>query len=131
MGWLWHHRQARVGIRNLHKLQKEGNILGLMNVAFEKDKPYGACQTDKKVGAQHRVKNIMTIIRPLKILHMDLFGPIVYISIGGNKYGLIIIDDYYRFTWVFMLQDKSETQEVLKKFLKRAQNKFDAKESTK
>jgi hypothetical protein len=25
------------------------------------------------------------------------------------------------------LQDKSETQEVLKKFLKRAQNKFDAK----
>jgi hypothetical protein len=27
----------------------------------------------------------------------------------------------------FFLQDKSETQEVLKKFLKRAQNKFDAK----
>jgi transposase InsO family protein len=58
---------------------------------------------------------------------MDPFGPIVYISIGGNKYGLVIIDDYSRFTWVFFLQDKSETQEVLKKFLKRAQNKFDAK----
>jgi hypothetical protein len=27
-----------------------------------------------------------------------LFGPIAYISIGGNKYGLIIIDDYSRFT---------------------------------
>jgi transposase InsO family protein len=48
-------------------------------------------------------------------------------SIGGNKYGLIIIDDYSRFTWVFFLHDKSETQEVLKKFLKRAQNEFDAK----
>jgi transposase InsO family protein len=58
---------------------------------------------------------------------MDLFGPITYISIGGNKYGLIIIDDYSHFTWVFFLQDKSETQEVVKKFLKRAQNKFDAK----
>jgi hypothetical protein len=58
---------------------------------------------------------------------MDLFGPISYISIGGNKYGLVIIDDYSHFTWVFFLQDKSETQEVLKKFLKRAQNEFDAK----
>jgi hypothetical protein len=58
---------------------------------------------------------------------MDLFGTIAYISIGGNKYGIIIIDDYYRFTWVFFLQDKSEPQEVPKKFLKRAQNEFDAK----
>jgi hypothetical protein len=51
---------------------------------------------------------------------MNLFGPIAYISIDGNKYDLAIIDDYSRFTWVLFLQDKSETQEVLKKFLKRA-----------
>jgi transposase InsO family protein len=61
------------------------------------------------------------------MLHMDLFGPIAYISISGNKYGLVIIDDYSRFTWVFFLQDKSEPEEVLKKFLKREQNEFDAK----
>jgi transposase InsO family protein len=63
----------------------------------------------------------------LEMLHMNLFGPIAYISIGGNKYDLVIVDDYSRFTWVFFLQDKSETQEVLKKFLRRAQNEFDAK----
>jgi transposase InsO family protein len=61
------------------------------------------------------------------MLHIDLFGPITYISIGGNKYGLVIVNDYSSFTWVFFLQDKSETQEVLKKFLKMAQNEFDAK----
>jgi hypothetical protein len=54
------------------------------------------------------------------MLHMNLFGPIAYISIGGNKYGLVIIDDYSRFTWMFFLQDKSETQEVQKKFLRMA-----------
>jgi transposase InsO family protein len=127
MGWLWHRRLAHVGMRNLHMLQKEGHILGLMNVVFEKDRPCGACQAAKQVEAQHREKNIVTTIRPLEILHMDLFGPIAYISIGGNKYGLVIIDDYSHFTWVFVLQDKIETQEVLKKFLKRAQNEFDAK----
>jgi hypothetical protein len=88
---------------------------------------YEACQAEKKVGAPHHAKNIVTTTRPLKMLHMDLFGPIVYISIGSNKYDLVIIDAYSRFTWVLFLHDKSETQEVLMKFLKRAQNEFAAK----
>jgi hypothetical protein len=34
------------------------------------------------------------------------------------------VDDYSRFTWVFFLQEKSQTQETLKRFLRRAQNEF-------
>ena len=33
-------------------------------------------------------------------------------------------NDYSRFTWVFFLQEKSQTQETLKRFLRRAQNEF-------
>jgi hypothetical protein len=120
MGWLWHHRLAHVDMRNLHKLQRDGCILELTDIIFEKDRPCGARQAGKQVGASHHAKNIMTTIRPLEILHMDLRGPIAYISIGGNTYALVIVDDYSYFTWVFFLHDKSETQEVLKKFLKRA-----------
>jgi transposase InsO family protein len=69
----------------------------------------------------------MTTSRPLELLHMDLFGPVAYLSIGGSKYGLIIVDDFSRFTWKFFLQDKSETQETLKRFLRRAQNEFELK----
>jgi transposase InsO family protein len=79
------------------------------------------------VEAPHHARNIMTTTRPLEMLHMDLFSPIVYISIGGNKYDLVIVDDYSRFTWIFFLHDKSETQEVLKKFLKRPQIEIDVK----
>ena len=43
MGWLWHRRLAHVYMRNIHKLQKHGHILGLTNIIFEKDKPCGAC----------------------------------------------------------------------------------------
>jgi hypothetical protein len=56
---------------------------------------------------------------------MDLFGPIAYISIGGNKYGLVIVDDFSHFTWVFFLQDKSEAKGIVKKFIKRVQNEFE------
>jgi hypothetical protein len=88
--------------------------------------PCGTCQAKKQVGAHHHAKNIRATTRPLEMLHMDLFGPITYISIGGNKYALVIFDDYSHFIWVFFLQDKDETQEVLNKFLKRAPYKFDA-----
>jgi transposase InsO family protein len=81
----------------------------------------------KQVGAHHHVNNIITTTRPLEMLHMDLFGSIAYISISGNNCALIIVNDYSRFSWVFFLEDKSEIQEVLKKFLKRSQNEFDAK----
>jgi transposase InsO family protein len=124
MGWLWHHRLAHVGMKNLHKLLKGEHILGLTNVHFEKDRMCSACQSGKQVGAHHPHKNIMTTDRPLELLHMDLFGPIAYISIDGSKYCLVIVDDYSRFTWVFFLQEKSHTQETLKGFLRRAQNEF-------
>jgi hypothetical protein len=127
MGWLWHRRLAHVGMRNLHKLQKEGHILGLTNIVFEKDWPCGACQVKKQVGAPHHANNIMTTTRFLEMLHRNLFGPIAYISIDGNKYGLVIIDDYSCFTWIFFLHDKGEIQKVLKKFVKMTQNEFDAK----
>jgi hypothetical protein len=109
MCWLWHRRLAHVDMRNIHKLQKDGHIIGLTNNVFEKDRPCGACQAGKQVRTHHHAKNIMTTIRPLEVLHMNLLGLIAYISICGNKYGLIIADDYSLFTWVFFVQDKSET----------------------
>ena len=127
MGWLWHRRLAHVGMRNLHKLLKGGHVVGLKDVAFEKDRICSACQAGKQVGVPHPAKTTMTTSRPLEMLHMDLFGPVSYISIGGNKYGLVIVDDFSRFTWVFFLHDKSETQGVLKTFLRRAQNEYEVK----
>jgi transposase InsO family protein len=79
----------------------------------------------RKAGwSHHPHKNIMTTDRPLELLHMDLFGPIAYISIDESKYCLVIVDDYFCFTWVFFLQEKSQTQETLKGFLRWAQNEF-------
>jgi transposase InsO family protein len=111
-------------MKNLHKLLKGEHSLRLTNVHFEKDEIYSTCQAGKKVGAHHPHKNIMTTDMPLELLHMDLFGLIAYISISGSKYCLVIVDDYSRFTWVFFLQEKSQTQETLKRFLRRAQNEF-------
>jgi hypothetical protein len=101
MSWLWHRRLAHVGIRNLTKLLKDEHILRLTNVHFEKDWVCSACQAEKQVGVPHPPKSIVSTKQPLELIHMDLFGPVAYLSIDGNKYGLIIVDDFTRFTWVF------------------------------
>jgi transposase InsO family protein len=130
MGWLWHHRLAHVGMKNLNKLLKGDHVLGLTDVCFEKYRPCAACQVGKQVGNTHHRKNVMTTSRPLELLHMDLFSPVAYLSIRGSKYGLVIVDDFSRFTWVFFLQYKLETQGTLKCFLRRAQNEFELKVKT-
>jgi transposase InsO family protein len=114
-------------MKYLRKLLKGEHVLGLTDVCFEKDRPCAACQAGKRVGTSHPSKTVMMTSRPLEPLHMDLFGPVAYLNIGGSKYGLVIVDAYFHFTWVFSLQDKSETQETLKRFLKRAQNEFELK----
>jgi hypothetical protein len=106
---------------------KGDHMLGLTNVSFEKDRICSACQAGKQVSVPHPSKSIITTVKPFELLHMDLFGPVAYISIGGNKYGLVIVDDNSHFTWVFFLHDKSVVQDTFKKFAKRAQNEFETK----
>ena len=96
-------------------------VRGLKDVKFKKDKLCSACQASKQVANTHPTKGFMSITRVLELLHMNLFGSITYKSLGGNLYCLVIVDDYSRYTWVFLLHNKSEVASYFKKFAKRAQ----------
>ena len=102
-------------------------VRGLKDVKFEKDKLCSACQAGKQVTNTHPTKAFMSTARVLELLHMNLFGPTTYKSLGGNLYCLVIVDDYSRYTWVFFHHDKSEVASCFKKFAKRAQNEFEVK----
>jgi hypothetical protein len=47
MVWLWHRKLAHISMMNLHKLEKDDHIFELTKIVFEKDRPYGTCQTEK------------------------------------------------------------------------------------
>jgi hypothetical protein len=106
-GWLWHRRLAHVGINQLKKLMKHDLVIILNNdIIFEKNKLCSACQAGKQVGNTHPTKSVMSTLGPLELLNIDLFGPTTYRSIGENSYGLVVVDDYSRYTWGFFLSDK-------------------------
>jgi hypothetical protein len=82
-------------MNQLKKLMKHDLVIGLnSDIIFEKNKLYSACQASKQVGNTHPTKSVMSTLRSLELLHMDLFGPTTYRSIGGNSYGLVVVDDY-------------------------------------
>ena len=68
---------------------------------------------------------MMSTSKAFELIHMDLFGPTTYTSIGGNKYEFMIVDDFTRYTWVFFLVDKSDVFTTFKSFVKGIHNEFE------
>ncbi|KAK1627969.1 hypothetical protein QYE76_002284 [Lolium multiflorum] len=125
-GWLWHRRLGHVNMRNLKQLLKGEHIVGLTGISFEKDRVCGACVAGKQLKKKHPIKSIVTTSRPLELLHLDLFGPSHYDTLGGSKYGLVIVDDYSRYSWVFLLKSKDETHREFITFAKKAQRTYES-----
>ncbi|CAI7729505.1 unnamed protein product [Closterium sp. NIES-54] len=50
---------------------------------------------------------------PLQTLHMDVWGPARVSGQGHERYFLLVVDDYSRYTTVFPLRGKGEVTEVL------------------
>ncbi|RDY01133.1 putative mitochondrial protein, partial [Mucuna pruriens] len=46
---------------------------------------------------------------PLELLHLDLYRPTRILSLGGKKYGFVIIDGYFRYTRVYFPSHKQES----------------------
>ncbi|GJU49677.1 retrovirus-related pol polyprotein from transposon TNT 1-94 [Tanacetum coccineum] len=74
--------------------------------------------------ASHNAKNLVLTTRCLELLHMDLFGPSAVRSYGGNRYTLVIVDDYSRYTWTRFLKDKTEAFDQFEIFSKKIQNQL-------
>ena len=118
--WLWHRRLRHASMKTLCKLIKNDLVIGLPKLNFDKDKICDACQFGKQVRSLFKPKNLVS--RPLELLHIDLFGPMDVISMGGKSYGFVIVDDFSRFTWVYFLAHKIEALHTFIKHCKKVQN---------
>nr|GEU97341.1 retrovirus-related Pol polyprotein from transposon TNT 1-94 [Tanacetum cinerariifolium] len=79
----------------------------------------------KQAHASHKAKNIVSTTRCLELFHMDLFGPSAVRSYEGNRYTLVIVDDYSRYTWTRFFKDKTEAFNQFEIFSKKIQNQLE------
>ncbi|GKB59956.1 retrovirus-related pol polyprotein from transposon TNT 1-94 [Tanacetum coccineum] len=92
---LWHRRLGHANMRLIQSLAYKERFRNLPKFKFDQHF-YDACKMEKQTPASHKSKNIVSTTRCLELLHMDLFSPSAVRSYGGNRYTLVIVDDYSR-----------------------------------
>jgi hypothetical protein len=63
---------------------------------------------------------------PLHVLHADLWGPAPIQSYNGFRYYLVIVDDYTKFCWVYLLKNKSDTFTTFQQFKAMAEKHYNS-----
>lgn len=64
------------------------------------------------------------------MIHCDIWGGYRVASLSGAHYFLLIVDDYSRATWVFLMRHKSETQSPLRHFILYVKTQFSTQVQT-
>lgn len=72
-------------------------------------------------------KSISQSAKVLDLIHTDVCGPMQTVSPGGKRYVLTFIDDFSRYTVIYLLREKSEVEAKLKEYVAMVSNKFSMK----
>ncbi|GJX81940.1 retrovirus-related pol polyprotein from transposon TNT 1-94 [Tanacetum coccineum] len=92
---LWNRRLGYANMRLIQSLASKELVRNLPKLKFDQHF-CDACKMGKQAHASHKAKNVVSTTRCLELLYMDLFGPSAVRSYGGNRYTLVIVDDYFR-----------------------------------
>lgn len=119
---LWHHRLGHAAFDRINVLKSVIPKFSNKNYCF----PCNTCHLAK----QHRlsfVSNTSFASKPFDLLHIDIWGNFHQPSVDGYKYFLTVVDDASRFTWVFLLKQKSDVQQVFPDFCTMIATQFNVK----
>ncbi|CAI7789058.1 unnamed protein product [Closterium sp. NIES-53] len=113
---LWHHRLGHPSLPRLRGMASRVLVSGLPR-SLPPLPPGPAptcvpCVEGRQRTAPHSSKFPPTEA-PLQTLHMDVWGPARVRGQGHERYFLLVVDDYSRYTTVFPLRSKGEVTEVL------------------
>ncbi|CAI7914767.1 unnamed protein product [Closterium sp. NIES-54] len=113
---LWHHRLGHPSLlclRDMHsRLLVSGLPRSLPSLPRSLAQPCLPCVEGQQRAAPHSSEFPPTIA-PLQTLHMDVWGPAPVGGMDQERYFLLVVDDYTRYTTVFPLRRKADVSGVL------------------
>ncbi|CAI7883886.1 unnamed protein product [Closterium sp. NIES-53] len=112
---LWHHRLGHPSLPRLRGMHSRLLVYGLpRSLPPLHPSPAPPCLPCVE-GRQHATphSSFPPTTAPLQTLHMDVWGPARVTGQGRERYFLLVVDDYTRYTTVFPLHSKGEVSDVL------------------
>lgn len=64
--------------------------------------------------------------KPFEMIHSDVWGPCEVYSVSGHRWFVTFIDDFSRYTWLYLLKRKSDVFSVFKDLCALIHNQFGA-----
>ncbi|CAI7873465.1 unnamed protein product [Closterium sp. NIES-54] len=113
---LWHHRLGHPSLPRLRGMASRALVSGLPRSL--PPLPLGPAPTcvpcvEGRQRAGPHSSSFPPTEASLQTLHMDVWGPARVRGQGHERYFLLVVDDYSRYTTVFPLRSKGEVTEVL------------------
>ncbi|CAI5956094.1 unnamed protein product [Closterium sp. NIES-64] len=113
---LWHHRLGHPSLPRLRDMASRVLVSGLpRSLPPLPSGPGPSCVpcVEGRLRAAPHSSQFPPTEAPLQTLHMDVWGPACVRGQGHERYFLLVVDDYSRFTTVFPLRSKGDVTEVL------------------
>jgi hypothetical protein len=117
-----HNRLGHLSFQIIQKLVSQNRI----SCSNESNKSVcDACQQAKSHQLLYSVSTSISL-KPFELVFCDVWGPAPQ-SVGRQKYYVSFIDDFSKFTWVYMLKHKSDVFQKFTEFQTMVERHFDTK----
>ena len=116
---LWHSRRSHASISRVQLFASKG-LLGLeSNSSFD----CISCQLRKQTVFPFN-NSESHAIASFDLIHYDVWGPSRIASMSGSHYFVIFVDDFFCYTWVFLMKYRSELLHIYCTFAKMVETQF-------
>ncbi|CAI7852594.1 unnamed protein product [Closterium sp. NIES-53] len=117
---LWHHRLGHLTLPRLRSMASHSLVSGLPCVFSSLPPslapPCTPCVAGRLNATPHS-SSLRPAAAPFQNLHLDVWGPTPMLGPERERYFLVVVDDYSRYTTVFPLAKKSEVTSTLIRWL--------------
>lgn len=115
---LWHRRLGHLSSSRLDFMSKT-----LLHFPLEPNNNCDVCALARQTRLPFSTSSTSSV-KPFELIHCDIWGPFKVPSLSGAKYFLTVVDDFSRFTWVFLMHHKNETRNFLTNFFSFVKTQF-------
>ncbi|CAM8984340.1 unnamed protein product [Rhodiola kirilowii] len=121
---VWHRRMGHLPINKLKKM-----FSNISTQSKDCDLHCPVCPMTKQTRLVFP-SSVHKSIKPLELIHADVWGSYSTNTMSGCRFFLTIVDDFSRTTWTFLMKKKSEVSALVIKFFKLIETQYNDKIKT-
>jgi hypothetical protein len=116
---LWHSRLGHASASRIQVLVSKGLLGSVSSNSFD----CISCQLGKQPALPFNNSDSHATAS-FDLIHSDVWGPSPVASMSGSRYFIIFVDDFSRYTWVFLMKSRSELLDIYHNFAKMVETQF-------